>query len=466
MCVNAERMRRSWCLFGLFMLWRCVRLLFATDCSSAAILLSGILVWFAVGAPVWKELAQRERLSQALNEDREGLLVTRALNDAISANNDRHLEERVPAIEKNLADFKYVEASGNREHLMLMADLYGMLGQVRESTHEHEKAQDAAQSQYVLYKRVSALGSEERRSSGISDSLSAQLALNRIRWAYLELEMRSGDVTSREVRKHIDEAVAYVAEIPQREHYKQRASELLFPACIAYIANGDLPEATTTLDLAYDNLKSPPPPGSTSRTPKLFYSHYFLLRAFVAAERGEVDEAHKLAQKANQYREEMTDPDGILGFVYLQIARASKTEDMLPPIDQAIDYLHGSDRCVSCSYNLACAYSMKAAIMKSDGITGKTSDQLLSDAIQNLTWVLKRGLPVEIDIDAVKRDPFLKMVMDTKAGQDCVENYKWVGHPSSMPSPYVGAWQAELWHGGIPVKILCFSRLSGQSPRK
>lgn len=139
---------------------------------------------------------------------------------------------------------------------------------------------------------------------------------------------------------------------------------------------------------------------------------------------------------------------------------------MLPPIDQAIDYLHGSDRCVSCSYNLACAYSMKAAIMKSDGITGKTSDQLLSDAIQNLTWVLKRGLPVEIDIDAVKRDPFLKMVMDTKAGQDCVENYKWVGHPSSMPSPYVGAWQAELWHGGIPVKILCFSRLSGQSPRK
>ncbi len=144
-----------------------------------------------------------------------------------------------------------------------------------------------------------------------------------------------------------------------------------------------------------------------------------------------------------------------MGFDYLLIARAAKDRKVVASaIDSAGRKLDNNHPDESCRYNLACALA-KRSEFESAGQKGKDiarATELLVGVIDTI-----KTSPVEPQVDAILRDPLLKPIASQPEVCKAVKDFKWEPLPFGRPPVPV----LELWHYGIPIKILRFTRLNG-----
>jgi hypothetical protein len=210
------------------------------------------------------------------------------------------------------------------------------------------------------------------------------VASNRVEWAvytHARFHGRPDANTRAPVATELEVGVeaARKANVPKIEK-----GFLWFMLCQAYWANGNLDRAEASLDEAFRSMGSPDPAATETEEQGAFLGNLYLLRAALQAERKNCKEASASIVRAKDYLRRHADPNGILGYAYLVVARAS----ISPPetkklLESAQDHLKGGDLCESCRYNLACVIAKTAEFAE-----GAVRDELLRDSANHLAFVL------------------------------------------------------------------------------
>lgn len=229
----------------------------------------------------------------------------------------------------------------------------------------------------------------------------------------------------------------------------------------AFLQTKNVREAKHTLEKAKEMIPEGGVTNHSSFPMKAFVCEYNMVSSYIAATESRQQDAlihAREAEKCINYLDDDADVPkedncGVLGFVYLHSVRCSPQDPTAEDrLDAAIRLLRKGDECPSCKYNLSCALAKKAECDSENSVAlQEESAELLSGALQEMMESKKYSF-VEVDIDAIRNDPFLREVITTDKGQAILIGYKWVEVPIpiQMLVQSNGLFLGQAWHTGIP----------------
>lgn len=291
-------------------------------------------------------------------------------------------------------------------------------------------------------------------ASPLSTPIAVLVFLNRLDYCstlHASLESRIDDATRIEIRS----ALGIAADVSRQINApKMVRFEMSSKICMSYYMNNDLALARNVLGQALVDYGTLPPDNLMGDEDRLFVSMHHLLLSSVLAEQGDTASAVRMIRSAKPFANNLFDDRGMVGHDYLLIARASKDPKVIASaVENAVQELDNNQSDVSCRYNLACALSKRC-----QGETAVEKERDLGRAVDLLLSVidtLKTG-PLEPQIDAIGRDPFLKPVVERAEVREALDNFRW--NPLLLRPPVL---MPELWHHGVPLKRFRFTRLNG-----
>ncbi len=381
-----------------------------------------------------------------------------ALDDAVNeigklTSRDDRIAKLTITLNKHEDEVKSIKVP---EIVLRVAGLHFRLAQEYEGVHNFAKARTSLENEFFQLKKIYDQDPLWTFDSS-SGPVAVHIARNRLYWVFTMIAQQNDNIddsTRLELRRQIETAGNALLRIPVKDEVQHAA--LWLPVCIAYMANANVKEAKSALEEAYRHVGQPTTAKAELQGRRRFYFHYYLLAAAIGAEERRCSDAASFVTMAKKYQDDELDPQGVIGFTYLLIARASPTDkDLQEALENSIRELRQGDQCESCRYNLACALSKKAELSKADD-----RSELIKESASHLEWVLGRSelLPYKVRLKAVETDPFLKLAVNTASARKPLGSYEWRGVPFYPPS---GIWQATLWHCGIPLERVRFTRLSG-----
>jgi hypothetical protein len=281
---------------------------------------------------------------------------------------------------------------------------------------------------------------------------------NRLGWAVLthaKLDGRLDEHTQMQVKLALDYGVTAIEKVKASRVNK---GQMLLEYALYYHFNGDLDRMEDLLKKAKSFAPKEGPGVAAAEQDKFFFTVYYWHLALLQAEMKKCEEALASIDRAKIHFQQFPDQEGVFGYLYLLIARASTSPAMLKrTLEQAREQLSSGDRCESCRYNLACVLAKM-----SETASENARQELIRTATEYLLSSLNRMTQAsfEIEVRAIKDDPFLKSVLRQKDVIKALDSFQW--------SPKDGLIQTNptfFWHSGIPLKCIRFTRLNGDDRR-
>ena len=274
-----------------------------------------------------------------------------------------------------------------------------------------------------------------------------QLASVTAEWATARLARDNGkgpsEQTRKEVHDRLREAQNALDQVISDDSRSLKACQIRM--CLAFWANDEVTEAIAAVNRVIG--EEPPPPGHAPPDTGVTYGICFAIRGALQSLLGESNEAMASIENAPRYVDGEVDFDGVLGTVLLINAR-NQTDECHEALDKAIAKLEHSDQCESCEYALACAIAERSKSLSNEA----PREMNVTRAATLLIRVIDRlkGFPLEIDIGAVKRDPFLSDIVGREDVKRELNAYSW------SPSRVQAVALLHLWHHAVPLKMFKF----------
>ncbi len=281
-----------------------------------------------------------------------------------------------------------------------------------------------------------------------------QLASVTTGWATARLARDNGkgngpsEQTRKEVHDRLRKAQNALDQVISDDSHDSRSVKACrLRMCLAYWANDEVIEALAAVNRVIG--EEQPPPGHAPPATGISYGICFAIRGALQSLLGKSNEAMASIENASRYVDGQVDFDGVLGTVLLINAR-NQRDERHEALDKAIANLEDSDKCESCGYALACAIAERSKSL-SDEARRETD---VTRAAEELIRVIRRlkGFPLEIDIGAVKREPFLFDIVGREDVKRELKAYRW------SPSKVQVVDLLDLWHIAVPLKMFKFPR--------
>jgi hypothetical protein len=287
-------------------------------------------------------------------------------------------------------------------------------------------------------------------------SPASAVSSNRARWAVLVHAREDGRLDDH-TRNQVNDALDYGVEAMEKIKGSDIASSSeLLRFALHYYCNGNLDRMEEKLRKA-DRLKGKErPPIAEEEARRIVKIYYYFILSLLQAEQRKCEEALTSIKQVKNLIQKLPDPYGWYGYVYLLIARATNSPAILETtLKQARDQLNSGDRCESCKYNLACVLAKM-----SETADETTRKEFLRRATELLLYVINRAkdAPFELEVSAIKNDPFLKSVVRQEHVIWVLDCYKWNPKDGRFFPQTIHYWKA-----GIPFKCIRFTRLAGDN---
>jgi tetratricopeptide (TPR) repeat protein len=394
-----------------------------------------------------------DELVRELDRIRDSALEPQPLESAITTLTNGLTRWERPASRKASHEFRF-----------RLATLYNILVDLYEAGSSFGRALEANEKEFHYLKQIydaeplwrptnQMLGRASTVTTLNIPPVAIDLLTNRLRRTYLVYARLDGEPPSTDTQRSVLDALNTGMVALQEDDVRDTRGGLLWSGlCWGFWANGNLNEAIGAWDRALQ-CTGPPPLSVVDPARGSYFGDLFLDRAALEAERGNRIDALMWATKAEKLVIDPRQRSIALGHVYLLIARASKTvEEQNKVMDSAYKYLKEIEEEPSNRYNLACILSKK-----SESGDEPSRIDCLRQSKEQLEFVLKRisTLPVQADISAIRKDPFLKSVLKVEEIDHALRNFEWKPPAGARPFPV-----PRLRFIGIPAKRVRFTKLN------
>ncbi len=220
------------------------------------------------------------------------------------------------------------------------------------------------------------------------------------------------------IRSMLDAALVSLRAIPDHGMaWKEAHSEIVF----AFWGIGDYAKARQEVQRTLKAIPDKDPMAKSAVERRQLAVMYLVLGS-LQAEEGSIDDSLESLKQAISFHA-VFQSDGAIPSRYLLNARNdNRPLRQAKTLETALAFYRKTDRCPKCSYGLACVLAKQGA-----QLSGESRARTLNEAEKLLLSCIEASEKDgrEVDIDAVKTDPFLASIVTRDAVRHALETFRW-----------------------------------------